>query len=152
MKTECIDSLRLEFGMNVQCQFMKAETYLLHKDDVDKKDDERRDRSFKLDKWHEDMMKYFIKSFRKSLETRDWLLVEEATRKMVTFDRDYFKTRKILQREELHFEEMDDELRMWLIGFVAECIEKIKDRSSIIDLKIITENLKSKRERWGTKH
>lgn len=152
MKTECIDSLRLEMSMNIQCQFMTAETYLLHKDDVDKKDDDRRNRSFKLDKWHEDMMKYFIRTFKKSLETRDWGLVEELTLKMAAFDRDYFKTRKILQMEELHFEEMDDELRVWLIGFIGECIEKIKDTSSIIDLKIITENLKRKREKYGRKH
>jgi len=73
--------------------------------------------------------------------------VEQADREMDEFIIKYFAKRKKLQEEELHYEELDDKLREWLLNYIAKCLEKTRDESSRIDLQMIRENLEKKRKK-----
>jgi hypothetical protein len=72
-------------------------------------------------------------------------LVKKAKSEMELFKKRYFEKRKELQEKELHYEELDDKLRVWLLEYIATCLEKTQNESSKIDLQLIRENLAKKR-------
>jgi|GEM_PF-1668594 len=144
-RPECALSLELEQRMNLFVRIGTIEEHIIYGGAIDQSDDERRKESFGLDKYSEDMMIYFSRLLKKAIQNRDWELVEQIDREMDDFSRKYFTKRKELQEKELYYEDLDDKLRVWILEYIAKCLEKTRDESSKIDLKLIRENLAKKR-------
>ncbi len=143
----CALSLELEQSMNLQIRIMNIKDHLRYGNAIDKGDDERREKAFGLDKWNEDMMIYFSKLMKEAIKTKDWKVVESIDNEIDIFREKYFKKRKEIQDLELHYEELDDKLRKWIMEYLATCLTKIQDESSKIDLQMIRENLIKKKNK-----
>ncbi len=146
-RPECALSLELEQRMNVFLRIGTIEEHILYGGSIDKADDQRRRESFGLDKYNKDMMTYFSKLLKKAIKGKDWELVEQVDREIDSFNSKYFAKRDELQEKELHYEELDDKLREWLLNYIAKCLEKTRDESSKIDLQMIRENLEKKKRK-----
>jgi hypothetical protein len=144
-RPECALSLELEQSMNLQGRIMNIRDCVRYGGVIDEADDERRVDSFKLDKHNEDMMIFFLRLLDEAIEKESWELVKKAKSEMELFKKRYFEKRKELQEKELHYEELDDKLRVWLLEYIATCLEKTQNESSKIDLQLIRENLAKKR-------
>ena len=138
---ETIEDVLLERSMNCQSRMMTVDERFRYAADIDKKDDVRRQKSFNYDKWNEDMMKSFIRDLKKAKEEKKWEAVDAIFIKMENFQKEYFPKRKKLQDEELLYEKLDDHNRDWSIDFVIKCIEKIKNENSVINLKMMADEL-----------
>ena len=146
-RPDCALSLELGQRMNVFLRIGTIEEHIRYGGSIDIADDKRRKRSFRLDKYNKDMMTHFSRLLKRGIQERDWKLVEQADREMDEFIIKYFAKREELQEKELHYEELDDKLREWLLNYIATCLEKTRDESSKIDLQMIRENLAKKRKK-----
>lgn len=134
MKLESVDSLMLELSMNSQCRFMKLGDLTRFQEEIDQKDDERREKSFRVDKWFEETSKSFEKQLWIAIEVENWEVVREVYEKWKRLNVDYISTRKKLRKEELHYEKLDDEERREKQLYTTLCIEKTKYESHKINL------------------
>ncbi len=146
-RPECALSLELEQRMNVFLRIGTIEEHILYGGSIDEADDERRKESFGLDKYNKDMMTYFSRLLKEGIKERNWELMEKVDRELDEFNSKYFAKRAELQEKELHYEELDDKLREWLLNYIAKCLEKTRDESSRIDLQMIRENLEKKKRK-----
>ena len=143
-------SLELERSMNMQVRIETFEGHLRHTKVIDELDDERRKKSFNLNKWNKNMHRSFSKE-RKFILEMDSLEkikkeLEILDKKIEEFDEVYFEKRGQIDALEVQYETLDDEVRAWLLGYAVCCREKIRDENSTIEKKMIQENLKKK---WG---
>lgn len=142
-------SLELERSMNMQVRVETFEEHLRHAGVIDGLDDDRRKKSFDLDKWNEDMQKSFSRTRKKLLKIEDLQELKEGLsvhdRKVDEFNAMYFIKRKNLQELELQYEALDDELHAWLLEYSLLCREKLRIENSTVERKLIEENLAKKR-------
>jgi len=142
-------SLELERSMNMQVRVETFEEHLRHAGVIDDLDDERRVKSFNLNKWNEDMQKSFTKSRSEILKLKDFpsmkKALEDLNKKITEFNETYFKKRKQIDALEVQYEALDDEVRVWLLEYAVSCREKLKIENSNIEKKLIKENLGRKR-------
>jgi len=142
-------SLELERSMNMQVRIGTFEEHLRHAGVVDNLDDERRVKSFNLNKWNEDMQKSFSKTRSNILKLTDLLsmkkALEDLDKKIIEFNETYFEKRKQIDALEDQYETLDDEVRVWLLEYSVSCREKLKIENSNIEKKLIKENIGRKR-------
>jgi len=142
-------SLELERSMNMQVRVETFEEHLRHAGVIDDLDDERRVKSFNLNKWNEDMQKSFTKSRSKILQLTDLSsmkkALEDLDKKITEFNETYFEKRKQIDALEVQYEALDDEVRVWLLEYAVSCREKLKIENSNIEKKLIKENIGRKR-------
>ena len=138
-------SLELERSMNMQVRVETFEEHLRHGEIIDQLDDDRRTKSFNLDKWNEDMQKSFTKARKVILKLDDLTEVKEALKeldkKVNSFNKTYSKKIKQIRALELEYEKSDDELRIWLINYSTRCREKLRIENSGIEKKMMEENI-----------
>lgn len=138
-------SLELERSMNMQVRVETFEEHLRHGEIIDQLDDERRIKSFNLDKWNEDMQKSFAKTRKSILKLDDLIEIKEALKeldkKVNSFNKTFSKKIKQIRALELEYEKLDDELRTWLIEYSTRCREKLRDENSGIEKKMMEENI-----------
>lgn len=144
MRTESSNSLALERSMNLQCHIMTFEEALRHASVNDKLDDKRREKMFGLMKWKFDMNIHFDKRLIKiqSLE-----ILEEIKKELLSlreeiknFNNKFEKSFETLKNDELYYEQIDDDVRTYLINYAARCREKLRIENSIVEEKLIREN------------
>lgn len=146
-RPECALSLELEQSMNLQVRVMNIKDHVRYGEVIDQADDDRRDKAFGLDKWNEDMMIYFSKLMKEAINNKDWKTIEFIDKELDIFREKYFRKRKEIQKLELHYEDLDDKLRLWIMKYTAECLKKLQNESSRIDLQMIRENLDKKKRK-----
>ena len=142
-------SVELERSMNMQIRVETFEEHLRHAGVIDKLDDDRRKKSFDLDKWNEDMQKCFSRSRKELLEMNDLIEVREGLmlldKKINNFNTMYSLKRSKLQELEIQYETLDDEVRSWLLEYALSCREKLRIENSTVERKLIEENLTKKK-------
>ena len=146
-RPECSCSLGLEQRMNLQVRLMTIQDYMRYGGNIDDSDDERRKDAFGFDKHTGDMLIYFMRLLDEAIELEDWEKVKYAKNEMTIFKKLYSAKKKELHDLELHYEELDDQLREWIMEYVATCLEKTQNESSKIDLQMIRENLAKKKKK-----
>ncbi len=108
-------SLELERSMNMQVRIGIFEEHRRHIGVIDDLDDERRLKSFNLNKWNGDMQKLFYKTRSNILKLKDLSsmkkALEEMDKKIIEFNETYFKKRKQIDALEVQYEALDDEVR-----------------------------------------
>ncbi len=138
-------SLELERSMNMQVRVETFGEHLRHGEIIDKLDDDRRTKSFNLDKWNEDMQKSFFRERKIILELDDLLKIKEALKdldkKVNSFNKTYSKKIKQIRALEVEYENLDDELRVWLIEYAIKCREKLRNENTDIEKKMMEENI-----------
>lgn len=138
-------SLELERSMNMQVRVETFEEHLRHGKIIDQLDDERRIKSFNLDKWNEDMQKSFSKTRKVILKLDDPTeikeVLKELDKKVNSFNKTYSKKIKQIRALEVEYEKLDDELRTWLIEYAIKCRGKLRDENSGIEKKMMEENI-----------
>jgi len=142
-------SVELERSMNMQIRVETFEEHLRHAGVIDGLDDDRRKKSFDLDKWNEDMQKCFSRTRKELLEMNDLIGMREGLmvldKKMNNFNTTYSIKRSKLQELELQYETLDDEVRSWLLEYALSCREKLRIENSTVERKLIEENLAKKK-------
>ena len=148
-RKESAHSLMLERSMNMQVRVETFEEHLRHAGVIDGLDDDRRKKSFDLDKWNEDMQKCFSRTRKELLKIEDLQELKEGLRvydrKVDEFNSMYFIKRRNLQELELQYEALDDELHAWLLEYALLCREKLRIENSTVERKLIEENFAKKR-------
>lgn len=71
---------------------------------------------------------------------------KELQRNMKNFAEKFKKSIEVVKRDELQYEQMDDNLRNYLVSFAIRCREQLKQENSEIEAKMILENLKKRKE------
>lgn len=141
----------LERSMNLQSRIMTFEECLRNAKVIDALDDKRRVKMFNLLVWNDDMQSNFISRLDKIiLEAEIEILkqdIRELRRNMKTFTEKLKKSINVVKNDEIKYEEMDDNLREFLINYAVECREKLKIENSEVEAKMILENLEKKRQR-----
>lgn len=141
----------LERSMNLQSRIMTFEECLRNAKVIDALDDKRRIKLFNLLIWNDDMQSNFISRLDKLvLEAEIEILkqdIRELRRNMKTFTEKFKKSINVVKNDEIKYEEMDDNLREFLINYAVECREKLKIENSEVEAKMILENLEKKRQR-----
>jgi hypothetical protein len=148
-------SKMLERSMNHQSRFMTLDECLRNETVIDKLDDERRDKSFKNTKWHNDMRKSYQKRFESFLEelTKNGVPMEllstgiELSKDTREHDKKYFDKTKELEEKELFFEEQSDNTRDFMVSFTSKAMELSKLENSEVEKKMMEENLMRRLER-----
>lgn len=141
----------LERSMNLQSRIMTFEECLRNAKVIDALDDKRRVKMFNLLVWNDDMQSNFISRLDKIiLEAEIEILkqdIRELRRNMKTFTEKFKKSINVVKNDEIKYEEMDDNLREFLINYAVECREKLKIENSEVEAKMILENLEKRRQR-----
>lgn len=141
----------LERSMNLQSRIMTFEECLRNAKVIDALDDKRRVKMFNLLTWNDDMQSNFISRLDKIvLEAEIEILkqdIRELRRNMKTFTEKFKKSINVVKNDEIKYEEMDDNLREFLIEYAVECRERLRIENSEVETKMILENLEKKRQR-----
>ena len=141
----------LERSMNLQSRIMTFEECLRNAKVIDALDDKRRVKMFNLLVWNDDMQSNFISRLDKIiLEAEIEILkqdIRELRRNMKTFTEKLKKSINVVKNDEIKYEEMDDNLREFLINYAVECREKLKIENSEVEAKMILENLEKRKQR-----
>lgn len=141
----------LERSMNLQSRIMTFEECLRNAKVIDALDDKRRVKMFNLLVWNDDMQSNFISRLDKIiLETEIEILkqdIRELRKNMKTFTEKFKKSINVVKNDEIKYEEMDDNLREFLINYAVECREKLKIENSEVETKMILENLEKRKQR-----
>lgn len=144
MRTESGNSLALERSMNLQCHIMTFEEALRHACVIDKLDDGRREKMFGLIKWKFDMDTHFDNRLSKmfDLDNLDQLKKELLTLQsdIKKFNEKFEKSFESIKKDELYYENIDDELRTYLINYAVKCREQLRVENSEVEEKLIREN------------
>jgi hypothetical protein len=130
---------------------MTIEDLLMYLEAIDTKDDERRKKSFNLDKWNEDKQKGFSRERKELLKLDDLTKMRNGfvslDKKVDEFNVKYLIAKKKIQALELHYEDLDDKTRRTAIEFLVRYIELSKDENFKINLTLIKENFENKQEK-----
>lgn len=149
-RLESANSLALERSMNMQSRIMTLREHLRHERVIDSLDDERRERRFNLDKWNEDMQKNFSrirKHILQNVPLEDMRSeLEKLDKKEDEFNSIYQKDVKEVREQELHYEELNDKLIIWILNLTDQYEINLRDENSNIERKSIEENRLRKRE------
>ena len=149
MRTENSNSLSLERSMNLQCHIMTFEEALRNAKVIDNLDDERRKKMFGLMKWLEDMNINFNKKLNIILQINNLEDLKSKLKKLkleqLSFQEKFKEKFELIKSDELYYEELDDELREYLINYAIKCREELKIENSKIETKLILENKKYKK-------
>ncbi len=149
MRTESSNSLNLERSMNLQCHIMTFEEALRNAKVIDNLDDNRRKKMFGLMKWLEDMNINFNKKLDIILQMNDLkdlkFKLEKLKLEQLSFQEKFKEKFELIKSDELYYEELDDELREYLINYAIKCREELKIENSKIETKLILENKKCKK-------
>lgn len=141
----------LERSMNLQSRIMTFEECLRNAKVIDALDDKRRVKMFNLLVWNDDMQSNFISRLDKIiLEAEIEILkqdIRELRRNMKTFTEKFKKSISVVKNDEIKYEEMDDNLREFLINYAVECREKLRIENSEVEAKMILENLEKRKQR-----
>ena len=144
MRTENGNSLALERSMNLQCHIMTFEEALRHAGVIDKLDDERREKMFGLIKWKFDMNIHFDNRLSKIL---DFGNLDQIKKELLTLQNDikkfnekFEKSFENIKKDELYYENIDDELRTYLINYAVKCRKQLRIENSEVEEKLIREN------------
>ncbi len=141
-------SLGLERSMNMQVRLMTFEEHLRHSKVIDELDDDRRKKSFNLNKWNEDMQKSFNKKLKKLYELENFETLREGIhdleKEIEKFNVKFIERRKEIDLLEVEYEKLDDENRNWLLKYAVSCREKLRIENNKIETRLIEENLKKK--------
>ncbi|MEQ3306287.1 hypothetical protein AAA294_02240 [Fusobacterium varium] len=141
----------LERSMNLQSRIMTFEECLRNAKVIDALDDKRRVKMFNLLVWNDDMQSNFISRLDKIiLEAEIEILkqdIRELRRNMKTFTEKFKKSISVVKNNEIKYEEMDDNLREFLINYAVECREKLRIENSEVEAKMILENLEKRKQR-----
>lgn len=144
MRTESGNSLALERSMNLQCHIMTFEEALRNASVIDKLDDERREKMFGLIKWKFDMNIHFDNRLNKILDLNN---LEQIKKELLTLQNDikkfnekFEKSFESVKKDELYYENIDDELRTYLINYAVKCREQLRIENSEVEEKLIREN------------
>lgn len=141
----------LERSMNLQSRIMTFEECLRNAKVIDALDDKRRVKMFNLLVWNDDMQNNFISKLDKiTLEAEIEILkqdIRELRKNMKIFTEKFKKSINVVKNDEIKYEEMDDNLREFLINYAVECREKLKIENSEVETKMILENLEKRRQR-----
>lgn len=144
MRTESGNSLALERSMNLQCHIMTFEEALRHACVIDKLDDERREKMFGLIKWKFDMNIHFDNRLSKisDLDNLNQIKKELLTLQsdIKKFNEKFEKSFESVKKDELYYENIDDELRTYLINYAVKCREQLRIENSEVEEKLIREN------------
>lgn len=144
MRTEDGNSLSLERSMNLQCHIMTFEEALRNAQVIDKLDDQRRERLFGLIKWHDDMNKHFDYRLESILQLSDIQTLKEILntlkQEIKEFNVKFNKSFESVKSDELYYENLDDDLREYLIKYSVKCREQLRIENSEIEEKLIREN------------
>ena len=149
MRTENSNSLSLERSMNLQCHIMTFEEALRNAKVIDDLDDERRKKMFGLMKWLDDMNTNFNKKLDIILQMNNLEDLKSKLKKLkfekLSFQEKFKERFELIKSDELYYEELDDELRDYLINYAIKCREELKIENSKIETKLILENKKCKK-------
>ncbi|MGL4787740.1 MAG: hypothetical protein ACRC2Q_12795 [Cetobacterium sp.] len=144
MRTESGNSLALGRSMNLQCHIMTFEEALRHACVIDKLDDERREKMFGLIKWKFDMNIHFDNRLSKILDLDN---LDQIKKELLTLQNDikkfnekFEKSFESVKKDELYYENIDDELRTYLINYAVKCREQLRIENSEVEEKLIREN------------
>ncbi|WP_330112031.1 hypothetical protein VSU16_05265 [Cetobacterium somerae] len=144
MRTESGNSLALERSMNLQCHIMTFEEALRNASVIDKLDDERREKMFGLIKWKFDMNIHFDNRLSKILDLDN---LDQIKKELLTLQNDikkfnekFEKSFESVKKDELYYENIDDELRTYLINYAVKCREQLRIENSEVEEKLIREN------------
>lgn len=144
MRTENSNSLALERSMNLQCKIMTFEEALRNAQVVDKLDDERREKMFGLIKWQNDMFICFKKQLDSLLMNYTKNSLELFICDFVKFNTKFNESFEKIKNDELYYENLDDELRDYLIKYAIRCREDLRIENSQVEEKLIRENKERK--------
>ena len=149
-RLESANSLALERSMNMQSRMMTLKEYMRNERVIDKLDDERRLVRFNLDKWNQDMQKCFSRTIKHIINNvpPEQILNElkKLDAKMDHFYKCYQKDVKEVQEQELHYENLADDLMKLLLNLTDQYEINLRDENSNIERKSIEENRLRKRE------
>lgn len=149
MRIESGNSLNLERSMNLQCHIMTFEEALRNAKVIDNLDDERRKKMFGLMKWLDDMNTNFNKKLNIILQLNNLEDLKSKLEKLkleqLSFQEKFKERFELIKSDELYYEELDDELREYLINYAIKCREELKIENSKIETKLILENKKCKK-------
>ena len=144
MRTESGNSLALKRSMNLQYHVMNFEEALRHACVIDKLDDEKREKMFGLIKWKFDMNIYFDNRLSKIL---DFDNINQIKEKLLTLQNDikkfnekFEKSFENVKKDELYYENIDDESRTYLINYAVKCRQQLRIENSEVEEKLIREN------------
>lgn len=144
MRTESANSLILERSMNLQCHIMTFEEALRHASVIDKLDDERREKMFGLIKWKFDMNIHFDNRLSKILDLNNLDQIKKELRTLQNdikkFNEKFEKSFESVKKDELYYENIDDDLRTYLINYAVKCREQLRIENSEVEEKLIREN------------
>lgn len=144
MRTENSNSLALERSMNLQCKIMTFEEALRNAQVIDKLDDERREKMFGLIKWQNDMFICFKKQLDSLLMNYTKNSLELFICDFVKFNTKFNESFEKIKNDELYYENLDDELRDYLIKYAIRCREDLRIENSQVEEKLIRENKERK--------
>lgn len=154
-RTEGGLSKMLERSMNNQCRHMTLEECLRNEVVIDKLDDERREQSFKNNKWHKDMRKSYQKRLEAFLEEllKSGVPIEllsvgvQISKDSKDHDKKHFEKVDELKEKEIFFEEQSDNLRDYMIRFNKKALEMSRLESSEVEKTMMEENLMRRLEK-----
>lgn len=144
MRTENSNSLALERSMNLQCKIMTFEEALRNAQVIDRLDDERREKMFGLIKWQNDMFIFFKKRLDSLLINYTKNSLESFICDFVKFNTKFNESFEKIKNDELYYENLDDELRDYLIKYAIRCREDLRIENSEVEEKLIRENKERK--------
>ncbi|MCJ8342922.1 MAG: hypothetical protein MJH09_08775 [Cetobacterium sp.] len=149
MRVENSNSLALERSMNLQCHIMTFEEALRNAEVIDNLDDQRRERMFGLMKWLDDMNIHFNKRLDNILKLDNLENLKTELKKYKTdkneFNLKFKESFEAIKEDELYYENLDDELRTYLINYAIKCREELRELNSKTEMKLIKENKKCKK-------
>lgn len=141
-------SIELERSMNLQVHIMTFEEALRNAAVIDKLDDKRRIKLYDVLSWNIDMLKSFSKKLEKINEKIRDPTVNQDILKLLEGMKD-FREKFIVsiekeKKEDFHYEEIDDNLRNYLINYAVQAREKLKIDNNKVETKLILENIERK--------
>ena len=109
--------------MENTARFMKIKEHLRHSEVIDSLDDERRTKTFGLLLWNKNMQLHFIARLEKA--GVDKKLIDE----LQEYNNEFYKKFNSLMKEELFYEEKDDNLRVQLLKLIETFISSTRNEN-----------------------
>lgn len=129
---------------------MTFEECLRNAEVIDSLDDKRRIKMYNILIWNDDMQANFVSRLEDIVLLTDIELLKNDLRELLgnikSFTEKFNESIKKVKTDELRYEEMDDNLRNYLIEYAIRCRQELRIENSEIEAKMILENLKRKKE------
>lgn len=127
----------LDVSIENTARFMKIQEHLRHSEVIDTLDDERRTKTFALLHWNKNMQLYFISKLEKAGVSKK--IVQELKEYNIEFQRNC----DTLMKEELFYEEKDDNLRNKLMSLVDEFMASTRNENSELEQQALRKECES---------